>query len=409
MNAIGALPLCQLTPNNIIFTNWNPTARLSYSDVKVNLARRVISMTYRLPSHPTQDALADINEWLSHLDKFQLECDGMTRVISALLARAGVEHTVCTGYLENIKTASGIMHYWIELNDDYLIDLRARMWMGNQAPHGVFLNGNTHVNYQRHGVITDFKIDPYVFDIMTGESFESISPFPTEALSRLQENKPRSAFLLDQAGQPKRVFRGEHGVLEGNIQGLHSALSSYSFSSCAVANVYAQSANDRSLWGNEAQPRLIPCYLKMENPVFTRVDDPYVDFNDLVALMGTVEAMQLFTRLSDYVEDTNAFCEINEGFGIQSLAGLINTMPQMLEKLYVHTFRILDDDQFIAWCKENGYDGALHPGSGASMDAVEYRVFSEDQVVYCLSQIEPSIEPTVDAHSKKWVMAPEYS
>lgn len=67
-----------------------------------------------------------------------LECDGMTRVISSILSRCHIAHTIQQGF---ISTSFGeIAHFWIALEDEFLIDYRARMWLGHEpaVPHGVF-------------------------------------------------------------------------------------------------------------------------------------------------------------------------------------------------------------------------------------------------------------------------------
>lgn len=76
---------------------------------------------------------------LSHL-----ECDGMTRVVSYVLRQHGVAHEACFGTLE-IKAGSPKLrkidpHWWIDLGGEWIIDYRARMWLGKdkRVPHGVF-------------------------------------------------------------------------------------------------------------------------------------------------------------------------------------------------------------------------------------------------------------------------------
>lgn len=72
-----------------------------------------------------------------------VECDGMTRIISALLGRASVAHQVITGKLidkggDQPLAVREVLHHWITLADGSIIDVRARMWFGASAPHGVF-------------------------------------------------------------------------------------------------------------------------------------------------------------------------------------------------------------------------------------------------------------------------------
>ena len=78
---------------------------------------------------------------LEQLDPLQLECDGMTSALSTLLARAGIEHSVCAGFLDISGTGAIPLHCWVELPDGKVCDLRAQAWLGASAsvPHGMFL------------------------------------------------------------------------------------------------------------------------------------------------------------------------------------------------------------------------------------------------------------------------------
>lgn len=98
-----------------------------------------------------------IQAWLDPLDSLPVECDGLTRVITALLTLNGVEHRVMGGHLTDVsplndKDASlgpltGYLHWWVELPSGHLIDYRARMWMGESAQHGVFIKDPSHFDY----------------------------------------------------------------------------------------------------------------------------------------------------------------------------------------------------------------------------------------------------------------------
>lgn len=89
---------------------------------------------------------------LSELDDCPLECDGLTRVISLILSRAGIVHEVFAGKVQ-MEGSSRIVqpHLWIILSDNTMIDFRIRMWMGDQVevPHGHFDPVSfQHMNYQ---------------------------------------------------------------------------------------------------------------------------------------------------------------------------------------------------------------------------------------------------------------------
>ncbi len=78
---------------------------------------------------------------LDQLDRCALECDGMTCLISALLSRARIEHTVGVGGILHRPSDRNVApHLWINLADGWRVDYRARMWLGDrpEVPHGVF-------------------------------------------------------------------------------------------------------------------------------------------------------------------------------------------------------------------------------------------------------------------------------
>ncbi len=73
-------------------------------------------------------------------DECSADCDGMTAIISHHLRRASVSHTCVQGGLYDRTTGDLVApHFWICLNDEYLIDLRARKWLGeDEMVHMVY-------------------------------------------------------------------------------------------------------------------------------------------------------------------------------------------------------------------------------------------------------------------------------
>ncbi len=73
----------------------------------------------------------------------------MSKVVSHLLHKNGIQHVVAGGVLVDVKRLNdppvsneencAVTHYWIELGFNYVVDFRARMWMGAEAQHGVFI------------------------------------------------------------------------------------------------------------------------------------------------------------------------------------------------------------------------------------------------------------------------------
>lgn len=107
-------------------------------------------MKAKSPVHGFSFDVQQLQAWLEPLsDTAQVECDGMTQLVSHLLKKNGVEHVVAGGVLVDLKCINdpavsrealcGVSHWWIELGFGYVVDFRARMWLGQEAPHGVFV------------------------------------------------------------------------------------------------------------------------------------------------------------------------------------------------------------------------------------------------------------------------------
>lgn len=120
-----------------------------------------------------------LQQWLAPLERLPLECDGMTQVVSTLLAREGIAHRAVVGSLAVAGVGTIALHWWIELADGWLCDLRARCWLGDDArvPHGVFEPGTAALYTPRQ--TCDAVVSPVVFWVLAGA--------PLEAFGRLCE------------------------------------------------------------------------------------------------------------------------------------------------------------------------------------------------------------------------------
>lgn len=75
------------------------------------------------------------------LDDCNIECEAMTQIISHILCRSEVPHQCFYGYAKERKGETTVVpHYWIQLEDGWIVDLRLRMWLGDtdDVPHGIF-------------------------------------------------------------------------------------------------------------------------------------------------------------------------------------------------------------------------------------------------------------------------------
>lgn len=172
------------------------------------------------------------------------------------------------------------------------------------------------------------------------------------------------------------AFRGQHGSAH-----MQSRLASFSFvDSAAVAAFYALNPNDRLSVEGDGCPTLMRCELVIENPLTRDGQDPFIEFTDLQAKVGTEVATRLMLRHADYTMATSAWEEeFAERYG--SLQALVDDDPRQLNELYLQVWPLLDHPDSVADLKAAGIDGAVYRGSGMSMNAVEYRVFESSQVL----------------------------
>ncbi len=104
-------------------------------------------------------------QWLEQdllqLDDCQIECNGMSWSVSYLLDQAGIEHECMLGFVIDEFSGQAVTpHYWIKLEDDWIIDYRLRMWLGDtdDVPHGVFHKADAwwlHIRYEGKSVPRD--------------------------------------------------------------------------------------------------------------------------------------------------------------------------------------------------------------------------------------------------------------
>ena len=77
-----------------------------------------------------------IKEELNRLDGLPVECDGMTRLVVTLLERHQQPFQAFYGAV-TVGESRFEHHFWV-VTEGCIIDYRARMWLGDDAPHGVF-------------------------------------------------------------------------------------------------------------------------------------------------------------------------------------------------------------------------------------------------------------------------------
>lgn len=181
------------------------------------------------------------------------------------------------------------------------------------------------------------------------------------------------------------AFRGEHGKTP-----LMSHLGSWSFvDSIAVAAYYAHNPNAPHREVGTDQ-RVLHCQLTWDNLLVNTPNDPFIEFSDLEAKVGFDCAKRLMLRHAGHVMDTSAW---EESFSSHypTVQALVDAEPGRLRELYVLLWPLLDTPESVADLKAAGVDGAIHRGSGLSMNAVEYRVFDPTQVAVLGSYLPPAV------------------
>lgn len=100
-----------------------------------------------------------------------LECDGFTRVLTYALKKKGIPHRVMIGSMMDTEKEGSIipLHFWIELGNGQIIDFRARMWLGNEAPHGIVTDRKRFI-YE--GKPIELDVDELTYQILSGSIFK---------------------------------------------------------------------------------------------------------------------------------------------------------------------------------------------------------------------------------------------
>lgn len=120
-----------------------------------------------------------LQTWLQPLDsQAKVECDGMSRLIAHLLSKSGIPYIVATGHLVDLQRLNdpvvprsaecGVTHVWLELGYEYIVDFRARMWMGEEAQHGVFIPQAGRFEYRTKERISFAPLSEGVLEVMCG-------------------------------------------------------------------------------------------------------------------------------------------------------------------------------------------------------------------------------------------------
>lgn len=102
-----------------------------------------------------------LNEEARHLER--MECDGAVRILHYRLALTGIKHTVYVGQVLFQNEVVIRLHFWIALDDQQLIDTKARSWTNDSAPHGIF-NPDHYPDYTYRGVPEHMQVTQFLYE-----------------------------------------------------------------------------------------------------------------------------------------------------------------------------------------------------------------------------------------------------
>lgn len=105
-----------------------------------------------------------VHDLLAEYEHLRLECDGFTQVATYVLTRAGIPHRTMGGSVR-MGDRSFEPHFWIDLQDGRVADYKTRMWLGPEAPQGVFRPGDHGVVYD--GTPQEMHVPEWMFVVLT--------------------------------------------------------------------------------------------------------------------------------------------------------------------------------------------------------------------------------------------------
>lgn len=88
----------------------------------------------------------------------ELDSDGASRLIQVVLHDFGASYKTMSGYAEDTATCEIVQpHFWVQVGK-FIIDYKLRKWLGEDAPHGVFMPREAE-RFEYVGIETPFSLD----------------------------------------------------------------------------------------------------------------------------------------------------------------------------------------------------------------------------------------------------------
>ena len=115
----------------------------------------------------------DIEDLIKPYEHLNLECDGMTRIISYILSQKQIKHKIYNGvvYFEYHI----LRHWWIQLTNGYTVDYRLKMWFPDfeDVPNGIFKRQDFPDFEYKYIKIEKWKVSLQLFNVLTSGQLDS--------------------------------------------------------------------------------------------------------------------------------------------------------------------------------------------------------------------------------------------
>lgn len=173
------------------------------------------------------------------------------------------------------------------------------------------------------------------------------------------------------------AYRGEHG--KPNAERLQTRLGAISFGSVEAAKLYAQHPNNRA--DEVFESRVIKAELIITNPVMNNPHDPFIDLSIIADAIGLEKAKTIAIELKDHIFNTDNWGDLAEEYECETIDELFVKMGARaaLEAIYIDAYPVFDENKYVQWFRDAGYDGLVQGGNGATACEPEYKIFSPEQ------------------------------
>lgn len=169
------------------------------------------------------------------------------------------------------------------------------------------------------------------------------------------------------------------GIQRRNDTILSSKLPSWTFCSKEVAMTYA---GDTGI--------VYRARIEAYNPFINSPRDAFIDYDTVVNRLGEIHAQACFQYHAEWVMATDAWADIEKEFGdrfqpkdddyLTPVHKMTHLQPELLPRLCIQIYVLLDGPLFISILKQRGYDCAIYRGSGESLDTHEFRVWDRELI-----------------------------